>query len=117
MRILVDSRGKKFLANSNDLHTDAGYIKGEEIEKSSTGDVLMTHLGKKYTVIDANINDYIELMERRCSIILPKDMGVMAAYTGVGCGNKVLDAGTEQGPVPSSQPTWWDRMVRCIVTK
>ena len=97
MRILVDSRGKKFLANSNDLHTDAGYIKGEEIEKSSTGDVLMTHLGKKYTVLDANINDYIELMERRCSIILPKDMGVMAAYTGIGCGNKVLDAGTGAG--------------------
>lgn len=97
MRILIDSRGRKYLAGSDDLHTDAGYIKKEEIEKSYSGDVLKTHLGKKYTVIDANINDYIELMERRCSIILPKDMGVMAAYTGIGCGDRVLDAGTGAG--------------------
>jgi tRNA (adenine57-N1/adenine58-N1)-methyltransferase len=43
------------------------------------------------------MNDYIELMERRCSIILPKDMGIMAAYTGIGYGSKVLDAGTGAG--------------------
>jgi tRNA (adenine57-N1/adenine58-N1)-methyltransferase len=97
MRILIDSRGRKYLAGSDDLHTDAGYIKKEDIEKSTSGDVLKTHLGKKYTVLDANINDYIELMERRCSIILPKDMGVMAAYTGIGCGDRVLDAGTGAG--------------------
>jgi tRNA (adenine57-N1/adenine58-N1)-methyltransferase len=97
MRILIDSRGRKYLAGSEDLHTDAGYIKKEEIEKSIPGDVLKTHLGKKYTVLDANINDYIELMERHCSIILPKDMGVVAAYTGIGCGARVLDAGTGAG--------------------
>ncbi|MEN6329987.1 MAG: tRNA (adenine-N1)-methyltransferase [Methanobacteriaceae archaeon] len=97
MRILIDSRGRKYLAGSDDLHTDAGYIKKEEIEKSASGDVLKTHLGKKYTVLDANINDYIELMERRCSIILPKDMGIVAAYTGIGAGARVLDAGTGAG--------------------
>lgn len=97
MRVLIDSRGRKYLVGSDDLHTDAGYIKKEDIVKSASGDVLKTHLGKKYTVIDANINDYIELMERRCSIILPKDMGIMAAYTGIGCGGRVLDAGTGAG--------------------
>ncbi|MDP3065995.1 MAG: tRNA (adenine-N1)-methyltransferase [Methanobacteriaceae archaeon] len=97
MRILIDSKGRKYLAKDDDLHTDAGYIKKEEIENSSPGDVLETHLGKKYTVLEANINDYIDLMERRCSIILPKDMGIVAAYTGLGCGNQVLDAGTGAG--------------------
>jgi len=48
-------------------------------------------------VMEANINDYIDLMERRCSIILPKDMGIVAAYTGIGCGDRVLDAGTGAG--------------------
>jgi len=97
MRILIDSKGRKYMTDSDDLHTDAGYIKKEEIQKSSPGDVLKTHLGKKYTIIDANINDYIELMERRCSIILPKDMGILAAYTGLSCGDRVLDAGTGAG--------------------
>ena len=59
--------------------------------------VLKTHLGREFRVLDANINDYIELMDRRCSIILPKDLGVMAAYTGLGSGQRVVEAGTGAG--------------------
>jgi tRNA (adenine57-N1/adenine58-N1)-methyltransferase len=97
MRILIDSKGKKYLARNEDLHTESGYIKKEDILNSKDGDVLQTHLGKKFTIIEANINDYIEMMERRCSIILPKDLGILAAYTGVGSGQRVLDAGTGAG--------------------
>jgi tRNA (adenine57-N1/adenine58-N1)-methyltransferase len=97
MRILIDSKGRKYVAKNDDLHTEAGYIKKEKIENSEDGDILETHLGKKFTVINANINDYIEIMERRCSIILPKDLGIIAAYTGLGSGQRVLDAGTGAG--------------------
>lgn len=97
MKIMINEKGKKFLAGEDDLHTDHGYIKKEEIESSSPGDVLKTHLGREFRVIEANINDYIELMDRRCSIILPKDLGVMAAYTGLGSGQKVVEAGTGAG--------------------
>jgi tRNA (adenine57-N1/adenine58-N1)-methyltransferase catalytic subunit len=94
MKILVNERGKKFLTGSEDLHTDHGYIKKEEIESSSPGDVLKTHLGREFRVLEANVNDYIEMMERRCSIILPKDLGVMVAYAGLGSGQRVVEAGT-----------------------
>lgn len=97
MKMLMNKKGKKFLAGSEDLHTNHGYIKKEEIESSSSGDVLKTHLGREFHVLEANINDYIELMDRRCSIILPKDLGVMAAYTGLGCGQRVVEAGTGAG--------------------
>ncbi|NYB52000.1 MAG: tRNA (adenine-N1)-methyltransferase [Methanobacteriaceae archaeon] len=97
MKILISERGKKFMAGSDDLHTDQGYIKSDDIEKSSPGDVLLTHLGHEFHVVEANINDYIELMDRRCSIILPKDLGVMAAYTGLGSGQRVVEAGTGAG--------------------
>jgi tRNA (adenine57-N1/adenine58-N1)-methyltransferase len=97
MKILINERGKKFLAGSEDLHTDQGYIKNEEIQSSSPGDMLETHIGHKFRVLDANINDYIELMDRRCSIILPKDLGVMASFTGLGNGHQVVEAGTGAG--------------------
>ncbi len=97
MKILINEKGKKFLAGSDDLHTDQGYIKIDEIQSSLPGDVLKTHLGREFRVIEANINDYIELMDRRCSIILPKDLGVMAAYTGLGNGHRVVEAGTGAG--------------------
>ena len=42
--------------------------------------MLETHIGHKFRVLDANINDYIELMDRRCSIILPKDLGLWHLY-------------------------------------
>lgn len=97
MKILVNNKGKKFIAGSEDLHTNQGYITKEDIETSNPGDILKTHLGKEFTVFNANINDYIELMDRRCSIILPKDLGVMAAYTGLGCGQVVVESGTGAG--------------------
>lgn len=97
MRILIDGKGKKFIFKDEDLHTNHGYIKKEEIKASEEGEVLKTHLGHNYTVMKANINDYIDLMERKCSIILPKDVGVINAYTGLGYGQNVVEAGTGSG--------------------
>ncbi|HEY0196527.1 MAG TPA: methyltransferase domain-containing protein, partial [Methanobacterium sp.] len=97
MRILIDAKGKKYPVTDEDLHTNFGYIKKEDIAKSSDGQALETHMGHKFTVIKANLNDYIDLMERRCSIILPKDIGVINAYTGLGYGQRVVEAGTGSG--------------------
>jgi tRNA (adenine57-N1/adenine58-N1)-methyltransferase len=36
-------------------------------------------------------------MERKCSIILPKDIGITIAFTGLGCGARVVEAGTGSG--------------------
>lgn len=36
-------------------------------------------------------------MERKCSIILPKDIGIITALTGLGSGFRVLDAGSGSG--------------------
>lgn len=97
MRILIDDKGKKYPVTDEDLHTNWGYIKREDIAKSSDGHVLETHMGHKFTLIKANLNDYIDLMERKCSIILPKDIGIINAYTGIGYGQKVVEAGTGSG--------------------
>lgn len=97
MRILIDAKGKKYPVTDGDLHTNWGYIKKEDIAKSRVGQVLETHMGHKFTLIKANLNDYIDLMERKCSIILPKDIGVINAYTSLGYGQRIVEAGTGSG--------------------
>ena len=93
----MDERGKKYMVKDREFHTDFGYITEEDIVSSKSGDTLKTHLGREFKVIKPNINDYIELMERKCSIILPKDVGIITAITGLGSGYRVLDAGSGSG--------------------
>lgn len=97
MRILIDEKGKKYRADPEDLHTNWGYIKKEDIQTSQEGQTLKTHLGREFKVIKPNINDYIDLMNRRCSIILPKDLGIITAYAGLGSGQSVVEAGSGSG--------------------
>jgi tRNA (adenine57-N1/adenine58-N1)-methyltransferase len=97
MRILIDKKGNKYLTGEEDLHTNLGYIKKEDIKNSSNGQIIKTHMGYEFTVIKPNLNDYIDIMERRCSIILPKDIGIIIANTSLGCGQRVVEAGTGSG--------------------
>jgi tRNA (adenine57-N1/adenine58-N1)-methyltransferase len=54
-------------------------------------------MGKKYTVRNPNINDYIDLMKRKCSILLPQDLGLVIGFTGVGYSSKIVESGTGAG--------------------
>ena len=38
-------------------------------------------------------------MERRCSILIKKDIGQVLAHTGLGAGSRVVDAGTGAGAI------------------
>jgi tRNA (adenine57-N1/adenine58-N1)-methyltransferase len=97
LRIIMDEKGKKYIARNEEFHTNFGFIKKEDMEEGKPGDILKTHMGHEFKVLKANINDYIDLMERKCSIILPKDIGIIIANTGIGCGDRVVDAGTGAG--------------------
>lgn len=97
LRIIMDEKGKKYIARDEEFHTNYGFIKKEDMENGKPGDILKTHMGHEFKVLKANINDYIDLMERKCSIILPKDIGIIIANTGIGCGDRVVDAGTGAG--------------------
>lgn len=100
MLILIDERGKKYLLNSDqDFHNDLGIIKKEALQECKPGDILETHMGKNIKVVKADVNDLIELMQRKCSILLPKDIGIVISNTGLGCGDRVVDAGTGAGAI------------------
>ena len=96
----MDERGKKYLIKEDrEFQSDLGIIKKEQMERATIGDTLITHLNKEFRVIKPNVNDFIELMERRCSILVQKDIGNVLAKTGLGAGCRVVDAGTGAGAI------------------
>lgn len=97
MKIIVDRKNRKYVVYDKEFHTEKGVISEEDIINAKVGDVLETHMGKKYTVIEPNVNDYIELMKRKCSILLPQDLGLITAFTGIGYGSKIVESGTGAG--------------------
>ena len=97
MKIIIDKKNRKYIVHDEEFHCEKGVIPREVIADAEVGDVLETHMGKKYTVINPNINDYIDLMKRKCSILLPQDLGLVVGFTGVGNGSKIVESGTGAG--------------------
>lgn len=100
MKVILDERGKKYLLDEDiEFQSDLGIISKEQIENAKIGDELNTHLNHIFKVIKPNVNDFIDLMDRRCSILIKKDIGSVLAYTGLGSGDVVVDAGTGAGAI------------------
>jgi len=82
-KILVKDRNKK-------ISTHFGII---ELKNLKEGKKIKSHLGKEFFVVKANILDLIERMKRGPQVILPKDVALIIAYTGLMPDWKVLDVG------------------------
>jgi tRNA (adenine57-N1/adenine58-N1)-methyltransferase len=98
--MLLLSKDESYLVevSEKDLHTKSGVILAKELKRSKYGDVVSTHLRKKFTVIKPNIKDLLERKVKRApQIIMPKDAALILALTGVGPGNNVVDAGCGSG--------------------
>ena len=100
MKMILDERGKKYLLKPGcEFQSDLGIIKADVLDASEIGDEVKSHLDHSFKIVKPNINDFIDLMDRRCSILLQKDIGHVLAHTGLGSGSRVVDAGTGAGAI------------------
>ena len=100
MKMILDERGKKYvLKPGEEFQSDLGIIKAEVLDNAEVGDEVKSHLDHTFKIMKPNINDFIDIMDRRCSILLKKDIGLVLAHTGLGAGSKVVDAGTGAGAI------------------
>jgi len=97
--ILIDERGRKYLvrAERRQLHTDLGVLDLGEAIGQEPGVRLRSHVGKEFILLLPRITDYLQKMKRMPQIMLPKDAAQIVAYTGVGPGDVVVDAGVGSG--------------------
>ncbi|HKZ61508.1 MAG TPA: tRNA (adenine-N1)-methyltransferase [Nitrososphaera sp.] len=95
--LLFHTSRKKWLARvtqDKKLHTHLGIIDISAAIGMEYGSAVRTTEGKLIFLIEPTIHDFIMKSERRTQIVYPKDLGYIAARTGLKNGSKVLEVGT-----------------------
>ncbi|MFC4405388.1 methyltransferase domain-containing protein [Haloarchaeobius iranensis] len=93
--VLVHDDREYLVAPGDELQTDLGVL--EVPEDPEPGTVLETHLGEPFTVRALRGPDLFSHFERTGAPMMPRDIGLVMGETGVGQGDRVLDAGTGTG--------------------
>ena len=98
-RVLLVGEGREFWvkAGPGKLGTDKGQIELESLVGKSGGDVITTHSGAEFTIRIPRPTDFFAFGKRSGAPMLPKDIGLVIAYTGMNHNDDVLDAGTGSG--------------------
>lgn len=98
-RVLLLGEGREFFvkAGQGTLSSDKGQIDLSQLAGLAAGDVLTTHIGAKFTVRIPRPTDFFTHGKRSGAPMLPKDIGLVIAYTGMNHHDDVLDAGTGSG--------------------
>jgi len=98
MYLLIDGKGRKYLVKGNsDVHTNQGVISAEVLNKKNIGSMVETHRGKKFFLILPQILDFMEKAKRGPQAMTLKDCSLIAGYTGIHSGSKIVEAGVGSG--------------------
>ncbi|MBP1929339.1 tRNA (adenine57-N1/adenine58-N1)-methyltransferase [Methanolinea mesophila] len=98
-RILLVGPDRKYFvrAGSGTFSTDLGMIDlGQAVGKES-GDCIESHNGNSFLILRPRAPDFFEYSKRSGAPMLPRDIGMVIAYTGMNRDDRVLDAGTGSG--------------------
>ena len=79
------------------FNTKNGELDISKIVGKSYGTKIRTHLGKEFYIVRPSLLDLFGKFTRTAQIILPKDIGLILAYTGISPNSLVVDAGTGTG--------------------
>ena len=88
---LLANKNEKHLVEVGEINTSRGIVK---VRKKG---IVKSHLGEKFIVSEPNLIDLMEKLKRGPQVILPKDLGIIVAFTGLRPKWKILDAGTGSG--------------------
>jgi tRNA (adenine57-N1/adenine58-N1)-methyltransferase len=98
--VLLVSEDDSYLTEVSNriLNIQSGEIDLKKLEKKKFGDKIKTHKGKEFFVVKPNIKDILDRkVSRLPQIIMPKDVALILAYTGIDPGSLVVDAGCGSG--------------------
>ena len=96
--LLIGEERKYFLkAGTGNFSTDKGIISLDEIVGAEPGDVIRSHNGSEFIILLPKAPDFFEYAKRSGAPMLPRDIGLVIACTGMNRNDTVLDAGTGTG--------------------
>ena len=98
--IVITPRGKRMLRRveeKQDIHTQDGILRMEDIAAASYGTEICTTLGVPFRLMRPTLNDLVKGVKRQTQILYPKDIGYICMKLGVGPNRTVIEAGTGSG--------------------
>ena len=98
-KVLITRQGRKFFAKdlSQDLHTQYGFVKKEDLKDAKDGSTLKSNTGKEFFIFTPLFIDLYKKIKRDAQIIPLKDVGYIIAETGINKESRILDAGAGSG--------------------
>ena len=87
-------RGERF-------HTHKGFVQFDDILGKMYGDKVSSSLGFSFYLFKPDIYDYLGKASRVTQIVYLKDAALIVAYSGIGPGSRVIEAGTGSGALTS----------------
>jgi tRNA (adenine57-N1/adenine58-N1)-methyltransferase len=98
--VLLLSKDKSYLVEpgKESISTSDGIFNTSELWKKQFGDTIKTHIGKEFIIVKPYLKDVLEKKVRRgAQVVLPKDVALILAYTGIPTDSLVVDCGTGTG--------------------
>jgi tRNA (adenine57-N1/adenine58-N1)-methyltransferase len=95
--LIFYQHGKTWLTKATSLHklhTHIGIINFADIIGCEFGSEYVTNKNKTVYILEPTIYDLILKSERKTQIVYPKDLGYIAARTGLKNGSKIVEIGT-----------------------
>ncbi len=98
-RVLLTGRERKYfvVTGTGSFSTDLGILDLGEAGLAEPGDTITTHTGHEFRITLPRAPDFFEHARRSGAPMLPRDIGLVIAYTGMNRNDTVLDAGTGSG--------------------
>ncbi len=99
LKTMHKGKMREFVATVSDekFHNDFGIIELGELLEKEAGDTILSHMGQEFVIQKPRMSDFFRHAKRTGAPIMPKDVGMIFAYTGLNKEDTVLDAGTGSG--------------------
>mgnify|MGYP001141020065 CR=1 FL=1 len=88
-------KGKSF-------HTHKGFIRFDDLIGKEFGSVFPSSLGVEFIALKPLLSDYVMKSVRKTQITYPKDIAIIVMFSGIGPGNRVVEAGTGTGALTTA---------------
>ncbi len=98
-RILLVGEGRTYFVRSGTgtFSTDRGMIDLDSVADASPGDIIHSHTDHAFRILLPRAPDFFEYAKRTGAPMLPRDIGLVIAFTGMNRNDVVLDAGAGSG--------------------
>ncbi len=96
--LVNNSESHLFVVERRKVNIQSGIVNLGEVIGKSFGYKIKTHIGKEFITVKPTLLDIFEKsLTRGAQVILPKDAGMILAYTGIQNDSTVVDAGSGTG--------------------